>query len=1043
MAGKAIHQPVDTSGQPTTEARSAPAWFPKDTEKVQIEGMTRVGSSPDWAWGQLFSQPHRGNDVDFFVTGAEYFKTVASFIRKATKSVFIAGWQVNYDVELDGKTTLFDCLKEAVDKGASVYVMPWLSPKAGVDTGDFETMLAVFQLNAGQPKGRAYCLPSMQQGDQGSLGLFFSHHQKQVVVDNEHAFVGGIDLAYGRRDDGNFSLKAEGRKLNELYNSCIPPVHDLSNVEQAKCLTRAELLAACTLEGLTGRIATFATSPADLFAPAWDLKDKATQPLKDAKAQAVDAWENFDLVERFTGPVKAAAAGAAQDASRWAWSQLPKDVQDKLQALRDTGSSNAANAMSALLAWLNNADLNRVPPTMLREVSSVVHALSYAVFAALYASSGNLTKRYERLLEHKKVVPKSGKIIDVDCQPRMPWHDVHCHIQGTAVFDLSMNFVRRWNGSARSYETSFARYRDPYAKLVDPLLAKIGLEIIKTPKAPRIAKEHLPTPKMGQGSNWVQVLRSAPKNLVTQENAELGAKAPALQQNNCLKGMLKAIQGASKFIYIEGQFFQSAYGDDQKPRGELSGPMAAILRIESSPTYQRFIDMLGIRGVPMAKVPTTMRWEKVPEVEKLAQGKAFMADLKQALTNATTIEALRLMGKPQERLLNPIGQALVDRITTAVYDGAPFHVYMVLPVHPEGLLNVVNIMTQTHLTMQSLVFGHHSLVNGIRRAIVAKQLHDQKKISIEEAEQRVARMTPENLQTAAGERWQAYLTLLNLRNWDLIGKKPVTEQIYVHSKLLIADDRVAVLGSANINDRSMLGNRDSELAVVITDDKPVMAKLDGTNDHPVASKVHDLRIRLWKKLFGLTSTDTDRAAGALASEALLKSPAAPETWRAIQQVSEDNRKGYERAFWFVPRNVAHPKVQQEIAAKGTPPGSIWPLWRYVDYVTHDKGGHLAYRMPFDELFWRESTVQDIGNTYEPDKNAKNALPASQKPEGIQGFIAALPINWTAWENNLSGFNLTVIAMENTMPQPTMVGAIDAEGSSVAANSTSSTENQTV
>jgi phospholipase D1/2 len=100
-------------------------------------------------------------------------------------------------------------------------------------------------------------------------------------------------------------------------------------------------------------------------------------------------------------------------------------------------------------------------------------------------------------------------------------------------------------------------------------------------------------------------------------------------------------------------------------------------------------------------------------------------------------------------------------------------------------------------------------------------------------------------------------------------------------------------------------------------------------------------------------------------------------------------------------------------------------------------------MPFDELFWRKSTVQDIGHTYEPDKNAKNALAESQEPDGIQGFITALPINWTAWENNLSGFNLTVIAMENTMPKPTMVGAMDAEGSSVAANTTSTTENQTV
>ena len=41
----------------------------------------------------------------------------------------------------------------------------------------------------------------------------------------------------------------------------------------------------------------------------------------------------------------------------------------------------------------------------------------------------------------------------------------------------------------------------------------------------------------------------------------------------------------------------------------------------------------------------------------------------------------------------------------------------------------------------------------------------------------------------------------------------MTELIYIHSKCMIVDDDVAIIGSANINDRSMLGTRDSELAV--------------------------------------------------------------------------------------------------------------------------------------------------------------------------------------------------------------------------------------
>lgn len=37
----------------------------------------------------------------------------------------------------------------------------------------------------------------------------------------------------------------------------------------------------------------------------------------------------------------------------------------------------------------------------------------------------------------------------------------------------------------------------------------------------------------------------------------------------------------------------------------------------------------------------------------------------------------------------------------------------------------------------------------------------------------------------------------------------------MHSKLLIVDDMLVICGSANINDRSLLGKRDSEIAVVI------------------------------------------------------------------------------------------------------------------------------------------------------------------------------------------------------------------------------------
>ena len=45
----------------------------------------------------------------------------------------------------------------------------------------------------------------------------------------------------------------------------------------------------------------------------------------------------------------------------------------------------------------------------------------------------------------------------------------------------------------------------------------------------------------------------------------------------------------------------------------------------------------------------------------------------------------------------------------------------------------------------------------------------------------------------------------------------VALQVYVHGKVCIVDDRLAIIGSANINERSQRGDRDSELAAIIRD----------------------------------------------------------------------------------------------------------------------------------------------------------------------------------------------------------------------------------
>ena len=71
---------------------------------------------------------------------------------------------------------------------------------------------------------------------------------------------------------------------------------------------------------------------------------------------------------------------------------------------------------------------------------------------------------------------------------------------------------------------------------------------------------------------------------------------------------------------------------------------------------------------------------------------------------------------------------------------------------------------------------------------------------------------------------------------------------------MIIDDRIAICGSANINDRSQVGNRDSELCLVFTKGEEIESRIGG-KPMQVHKKVHELRIKLFKEHFGFPTSD--------------------------------------------------------------------------------------------------------------------------------------------------------------------------------------------
>ncbi|MFC3624657.1 hypothetical protein ACFOKJ_00665 [Vogesella amnigena] len=993
-----------------------------------------------------FSPPSKGNQADFFSDGVSYFSAVAKAIAAAKSSIFIAGWQINADVSMDSKgTTLFQLLHRALhaQPKLKIYVMPWLAPPPlAFQVGLLETVLILNHLNAGLKAPRAWTMPAIGQSDLpaplGTLG--FSHHQKLVVVDNHTAFAGGMDLAYGRRDDTNFSLQAAGRHGNEFYNPCVPRINTLNNQDMARYISLGELLWASSGsdEVLPGWLdPVWWASPSEI--QVWNqTKDGASAALDAIMAQAsrmgdgILAMQDAALDALVPDSIRNRIEQAGSEAINWlateAWQRLPASVRQTLQGL----DPQNASTLGWLLGWLRGNNLDDLPPALYNNAAGAVEALVLAACTSL-ATLTHKTRSapLAALLDPAKLrrcAPHSGMAHDPARQPRMPWHDVHAKLQGPAATELARNFVLRWNGLHQRYKDRQLQLSDELTRGINSVLqalfkTKAGdMPPLSTLSVQTLPKLPLPeTVPAGNGSLWVQVLRSAPKQMRSDEaKGTPGTTQPTAAQRDCLRAMLQLIGSAQHFLYIEGQFFQSAFGTDSQHNAQQSTrpwdgqPMGALRDPRCSPAFQRYATALGIKrqNTTPEQILRQIHWGMLPRLSKLiGKDQAFLHDLNTNLANFATVQATQALGKQQTALYNPVAQALAARIRSAILDQQPFHVYLLLPLHPEGPLNDLIVMSQVHLTMQSLVFGSASLVNQIRRAWLEKNgTPDQKK--------KLPTMSTAELASNAPNDWQQYLTLLNLRHWDTLagpdGKPtPVTEQIYVHSKLLIADDRAMLLGSANINDRSLEGGRDSELALLIRDTASSQARLDGQQLQSVGSSIQALRKQLWQQLFGLQDAT------------LLDQPAAKATWQAIQKRAFNNAQAYAAAFAYVPKAPPAPseKDQHEFTVKLA--SSIWPTWQPGKRLTPQQPGDplaepgwLRSAMPFQPLFWRPPAPDEPLCSWElrqpasaPAKAISRA-PASA-PSGLEGFIVALPWTWTAGENAFSGLNTTLLAETDT------------------------------
>jgi phosphatidylserine/phosphatidylglycerophosphate/cardiolipin synthase-like enzyme len=140
-------------------------------------------------WCREAPPPREGCSMDVLIDGEEALGAIAEAIGGARRSVRIAGWHTNPHFALERgepPVPLRELLAEAVARGVAVRVLLW----AGAPFRAFKPARADVRADARELERDTGIRVALDDRER----LLHCHHEKLVVVDEEVAFVGGIDL---------------------------------------------------------------------------------------------------------------------------------------------------------------------------------------------------------------------------------------------------------------------------------------------------------------------------------------------------------------------------------------------------------------------------------------------------------------------------------------------------------------------------------------------------------------------------------------------------------------------------------------------------------------------------------------------------------------------------------------------------------------------------------------------------------------------------------------------------------------------------------
>lgn len=447
-------------------------------------------------------------------------------------------------------------------------------------------------------------------------------------------------------------------------------------------------------------------------------------------------------------------------------------------------------------------------------------------------------------------------ILDRDLAWRQPWHDVQCSVRGAIAKDVAANFISRWNHHLDKKkktrdelydlekqmpplvihepdtedEPQRVRKRDRFKQGVRDRLAHIrdlGGSRSVNPDSHTLSNQFRQLRERYHGRNSSESSPAAERDI----KSDVGARS---RDHNRDGDDDRAPNPTDSFSDTGQQLRLENHNLSGPPsRVENSLPRHRAERLQSPSFRDQILGPFRSPGqgrifrVNGQVLRSIGQWSGSSQTERSIHD-AYIELIRSAKYYVYIENQYFCSSTAGRKIKNRIGQAIVDRVRRAINEKSVFRVIIVLPQRPDG--GVFENTTQQVMKWQNrTIWSTETSVMG--------QL----------------------MQDFPRETIDRYISFFSLQQYGFLNCRPITNQIYVHSKIMIVDDRSVIIGSANINDRSMLGSRDSEICVQLEDNVSATSYMNGKLKR-VSKFAKYLRVHLWKEHLGLLYESREDAA---------------------------------------------------------------------------------------------------------------------------------------------------------------------------------------